>query len=138
MPARRGEGEKEFQSMEPYLEPGPFEALASSMYRSRLLRKRIWEMPRTSAYRRTSVMKFFAWCYRRFTDGRGIPYAVFAPEFKMQQSAAIIDTAGTFTGPDGMDLVYEEMSAAFGEFNFTPEHVIELDDERIMFMVRFE
>jgi ketosteroid isomerase-like protein len=126
-----------FILMDPYLEPGPFETLAASLYRSRLLRKALLDMPQTSGYRRTTLLRFFAWCYRRWNEGRSIPYAVFAPDFELHQTAALIDSAGTFTGRRGLDEVREELSGAFADFTFVPHRVLELDPERLLFMVRF-
>jgi ketosteroid isomerase-like protein len=84
------------------------------------------------------LLRFFAWCYRRLNSGEGIPSALFAPRFELHQAAALIDSAGTFTGPDSLDRVLEELTAAFSEIRFEPQSAVEVDADRLLFIVRFQ
>jgi ketosteroid isomerase-like protein len=124
--------------MGPYLNVGPFEVLLSSMYRSQALRRRIFEMSPDSEYRRSSVLRLFAWCYRRLNRGRQIPHAVLSPDFTVHQTSAFIDTAGSFAGRDALDGVLKELEDAFEAISFMPESFAELDGDRILLMVRFK
>ncbi len=123
--------------MELFPHSGSFDRLGSMLYGSRRLRKALWEMPKDSRYRRSALPAFFAWCYRRVNSGESIPYSVFTEDFVLLQTAALFDSAGTFAGPRGLDQVFEEIAAAFDEFEFEPVSAIELEGERILLRVRF-
>lgn len=123
--------------MAPYWEADAFGGLLAALYRSQRMRRAVVEMSPESSYRRTVLLRFFAWCYRRLNEGRGVPSAVFSEDFELRQTAAIIDTAGTFTGRDALTEVLAELHTAFEEIAFEPVDYLEIDPTQVLFRVRF-
>ena len=126
-----------FVSMEPYREGGPFAGLLAAGYRSRRLRAAVFARPQTSVYRRSLILRFFSWCYRVFNHTGQIPEAVFAPEAELRQTAALIDTAGTFEGRAGLARALEELRDAFENIRFEPHSLVELEAGQVLVIVRF-
>jgi ketosteroid isomerase-like protein len=127
----------DFLSMEPYLRGGAMEGVVRTLYRSQLLRQRMLAMPQESRYRHSAILSLFAWCYHRWNEGRRIPYAVLAPDFEVHQTAALIDTAGSFRGKTALDEVRKELEHAFESVRFEPMRVAELGPESVLFLIRF-
>ena len=121
--------------MEPYLNRrgvGWFRfALRSARFRRTVLR-----MP-NSVLRRRLLFGYFGWLYRRFNQNGEIPTEMFAPDIELEQSAALIDSAGSFRGHEGLGAALRELSDAFSRVHFEPQTVFELAPDRLLFLVQF-
>jgi hypothetical protein len=62
---------------------------------------------------------------------------VFAPDFELEQTAALIDTAGSFRGRERVADALRELTDAFDNVRFEPQTAVELGPERFLFLVRF-
>ncbi|MEJ7789331.1 MAG: nuclear transport factor 2 family protein [Thermoleophilaceae bacterium] len=127
-----------FRPMAPYLRPHVADRVLPVFYRSTILRRAVLSLPAGSRLRRTLMARLFGWSYRRFNTTGKVPSAVFCPKAELTQTGALIDTAGTFHGRDGVDQALAELREAFEGVRFEPERVAELPDDRFLYMVRFQ
>ena len=59
-----------------------------------------------------------------------------APDFEMQQASSIIDTAGTFRGPKGLQNALLELRESFDELSFNPAKFCEAPGGEIVAFIR--
>lgn len=75
--------------------------------------------------------------YRDFERLGTIPRGNFVDDFTLYQAAELLGTVGTFHGPGALDEVISELRETFDEVAFRPEGIHRLDDDRLIFVVRF-
>lgn len=66
-----------------------------------------------------------------------MPSGNFVDDFTLYQAAEVLGTVGTFRGPGALDEVMAELREAFDDVRFSPESIRRLDDDRLIFIVRF-
>ncbi len=121
--------------MAPYLAPRPVDRAIPLLVRSGIVRRAVISRP-SSRLRRVLLARIFGWGYGAFNATGQFPDPVFLPDVETEQTGALIDTAGTFRGHDGLRRVVAELRDAFGEVRFEPERFAELPDDRWLFLVR--
>jgi ketosteroid isomerase-like protein len=77
------------------------------------------------------------WGYGQFNATGKLPIPVLDPSMEFEQSAALIDTAGTFSGIDGFEAMVTELREAFGQIRFEPESVVWLSQDELLLTIRF-
>ena len=105
-------------------------------YRSRLLRKAVIALPQGNRLRREGIFTIIAWSYREFNRTGRIPHVIISPDVECEQTGALIDTAGTFHGYDGLDAVIDELHEAFDPIRFELLSAIEISRNRILLLIR--
>jgi ketosteroid isomerase-like protein len=116
---------------------GAIERLLARAYRAAPFRVAVLALPTASRFRHSLVTQLFAWVYRNFNETGQIPRDIFAEDIRLHQSAALIDTAGTFLGLDGLERALSELRDALEEIRFEPLSVAELAADRFLVLVRF-
>lgn len=91
----------------------------------------------TESLRRRLIPLVLEAGYRYFNRGRTIRHKNFVADFSLYQAAELLGTVGTFHGATALDRVNEELLDAFEDVRFSPEAVTRLDDDRLIFVVRF-
>lgn len=74
--------------------------------------------------------------YEAFNETGEIVGGHLAPDFEMHQASSIIDSAGTFHGPDAFQGVLRELREAFDDFRTEAEEFIEAPTGEILVLVR--
>jgi hypothetical protein len=94
-------------SMVPYMAPKPIERVFPSALRSQAARRLVVALPSRSRLRRALILRVTGWFYRRFNSTGEQPDLVLAPDVRVDQTAALFDSAGTFSGPDGFEAMLD-------------------------------
>jgi len=58
-----------------------------------------------------------------------------APDFELRQATSIIDSAGTFHGPDAFQDVLEELQESFENLSFEPERFVEAPSGEVVALI---
>jgi ketosteroid isomerase-like protein len=58
-----------------------------------------------------------------------------SPDFELHQASSIIDSAGTFSGPDAFQRVLSELQESFGDLSFERERFVEAPGGEIVVLV---
>ncbi len=58
-----------------------------------------------------------------------------APHFELRQAASIIDSAGTFQGPDAFQRVLSELEESFEDLSFLPERFVEAPGGEVVVLI---
>ena len=64
------------------------------------------------------------------------PPGAFAPDFEIQQTSSIVDTAGTFQGPAAVEEALGELRESFDELRFKPGLIAEAPGGEVVIVVR--
>ena len=97
----------------------------------------MFSLSEDSRLRRELLMAALRWGYGRFNETGALPVPILDPSMEFEQTAALIDTAGTFSGIDGFEAMVSELREAFGEIQFEPMSVIWLSRDQFLVMIRF-
>ena len=124
-------------SMTQYAEWGPIRWLGPLALRKTTLRRAVLRMRAASRLRRRVVFAYFAWLYQEFNRTGTVPGSMFTADATLEQTAALLDTAGSFSGPEGVHAALRELTDAFDEIQFQPLTAVELARDRLLFFVQF-
>ena len=94
-------------------------------------------MPRDWRLRRELFTAALRWGYGQFNSEGKLPLPVLDPSMRFEQSEALIDTAGTFSGIDGFEAMVSELREAFGQIRFEPESVRWLSQDELLLTITF-
>jgi hypothetical protein len=125
-------------SMTPYMIQRPVERTFPLFMRSRGIRRAVAALPSSSRLRRALILRVGGWLYRSFNSSGQVPELILASDVTVEQSAAVFDSAGRFSGLVGFEAMLQEFRDAFDDFRFVPLTAIQLSPNRIYFTIRFE
>ncbi len=72
----------------------------------------------------------------RFARTGEIASAEVAPDFELRQASSIIDSAGTFRGPEAFRAVLGELEESFESLRFEPQRFLEAPGGEVVVRVR--
>jgi ketosteroid isomerase-like protein len=101
------------------------------------VRRAILSRTQDSRLRRQLLLAGLRWGYGRFNESGALPEPVLDPSMEFEQTAMLIDTAGTFSGIEGFEAMVSELRDAFGEIRFEPDSVIWLSRDEVLVTVQF-